>query len=320
MKILSKALTALLVSGLLFSGSAMAAEKFPQKAIRIIVPFAPGDSIDNTARVMSERMRKVLGVPVIVQNVPGGGGSMGIAQAAKAPADGYTLVMASTGALTAGPFISDSGFTPDDFTPLAQLVENPLAVAVGANSPLKSMDDLIKAAKAKTLAYSTPSPTTKQRISMTQFAKDQGFELTHVAGQGGTGAALKAMSGEVDFVFTAAPVFIPMAKGKKLRVLAMGADERVPYMADVPTFKELGYDTPDSLWFGLLVRKETPKEIIAQLEAAVKDAATQPETKEMYKKLNFNEAYLDGAGFQKVIDANIANHKVVLDTLGLLKK
>ena len=320
MKIVSSILCLMALTGLALPGAAAAAEAFPKNPIRIIVPFAPGDAIDNTARVMAERMRKVLNVPVIVQNIAGGGGSQGIAEAAKAPADGYTLAMVSTGALTAGPLISDSGFVPADFVPLAQLVENPLAVAVPESSPMKSMADLVTAAKAKKLSYATPSPTTKQRISMTQFAKDQGFELTHVSGQGGTGAALKALSGEVDFVFTAAPVFIPMVKGGKLRVLAMGADERVPYMADVPTFKELGYATPDRLWFGLLVRAGTPADVVKRLEDAVRDAASQPETKAMYERLNFTDAYLDGPAFQKVIDANITNHKAILDDLGLLKK
>ena len=301
-----------------FGGAAVAG--FPSGPVRIIVPFAPGDSIDNTARVMAERMRRQLGVPVIVQNIAGGGGSQGIAEAAKAPADGQTLIMVSTGALTAGPLISDSGFEPDDFVPLAQLVENPLAVAVPEGSPYKSMTDLVNAAKTKKLSYSTPSPTTKQRISMTQFAKEQGFELTHVSGQGGTGAALKALSGEVDFVFTAAPVFVPLAKSGKLRVLAMGADQRVSYMPDVPTFKELGYPTPDRLWFGLMVRTGTPDEAVQKLSGAIRDAASQKETRDMYEKLRFTEAYLDGPAFQKVIDANLANHKNVLQDLGLLKK
>lgn len=321
MKLLtSTALGCAVMTGTAFSGSALAAKDYPASPIRIIVPFAPGDAIDNTARVMAERMRRVLGVPVIVQNIAGGGGSQGIAEAAQAAADGYTLVMASTGALTAGPLISDSGFVPEDFVPLAQLVENPLALAVSEASPYKDMQALVAGAKGKKLSYATPSPTTKQRISMTQFAQDHGFELTHVSGQGGTGAALKALSGEVDFVFTAAPVFVPMAKAGKLRVLAMGADERVPYLADVPTFKELGYATPDRLWFGLLVRRGTPEDVITRLEAAVKDAAAQPETKALYAKLNFTDAYLDGAAFQKVIDTNLANHKEVLNKLGLLKK
>lgn len=320
MKVLTTTLCLMALCGLALPEKAAAAEAYPKNPIRIIVPFAPGDSIDNTARVMAERMRKELKVPVIVQNIAGGGGSQGIAETAKAPADGYTLVMVSTGALTAGPLISDSGFEPDDFTPLALLVENPLAVAVPTDSPYKTMKELVDAAKTKKLSYATPSPTTKQRICMTQFAKEHGFELTHISGQGGTGAALKALSGEVDFVFTAAPVFVPMVKGGKLRVLAMGADERVPYLPDAPTFKELGYETPDRLWFGLLVRAGTPDEVIKRLQGAIKDAAAQPETKALYARLNFTDAYLDGPEFQKVIDANISNHKVILNDLGLLKK
>ncbi len=296
------------------------AEDFPSRPIRIIVPFAPGDSIDNTARVMSERMHEVLGVPVIVQNIAGGGGSTGLAEVVKAPADGYTLAMASTGALTAGPLISESGFTADDFIPLAQLVENPLAVAVAANSPIKSMEDLIQAAQKGTLTYSTPGPTTKQRISMTQFAREHGLNLTHVGGQGGNGAVMKALSGEVDFVFTATPVYLSLYKGGKLRVLAVGADERVPYMPDVPTYKELGYSAPDNLWFGLIVRKDTPATVVKKLSQAVSEAAHSQTTRDIYAKLMFIDAYLDGPAFQEVITKNIADHKIILERLGLLKK
>lgn len=298
---------------------AATAADFPTKPIRIISPFAAGDAIDNTARVMAERMRTVLNVQVIVQNIPGGGGAVGLAEASRAAPDGYTLAIASTGALTAGPIITDSGFTPSDFTPLAQLVTMPLAVAVPEKSPYTSLKELVEAAKTKDLTYSTPGASTKQRIVMTQFAKDNGLKLIHVAGKGGTDAATKAMTGEVDFVFTALPVFENLARAKKLIVLAVSAEERVDYMPDVHTFKEEGYPTLDSLWFGLLVRKGVPADIVAKLESAIKDAVTQKETKELYAKLRFTDSYLDSPGFAKVIEANLENHKVVLKEIGLIK-
>lgn len=298
--------------------TALAAD-FPSKPIRIISPFAAGDAIDNTARVMAERMRTILKVQVIVQNIPGGGGAVGLAEAAKAAPDGYTLAIASTGALTAGPLITDSGFSPDDFTPLARLVTLPLAVAVNEKSPYKSLKELVEAAKTKEITYSTPGASTKQRIAMTQFAKDAGLKLIHVAGKGGTDAATKAMTGEVDFVFTALPVFENLARAGKLIVLAVAADERVDYMPNVPTFKEQGYPTLDSLWFGLIVRKGVPDAAMKALEGAIKDAVSQKETKDLYAKLRFTDSYIDGPAFAEVIKANLANHAVILKEIGLIK-
>lgn len=295
------------------------AADFPTKPIRIISPFAAGDAIDNTARVMAERMRSILKVQVIVQNIAGGGGAVGLAEASRAAPDGYTLVIASTGALTAGPLITESGFSPFDFTPLARLVTMPLAVAVNEKSPYKSLKELVDAAKAKELSYSTPGASTKQRIVMTQFAKDNGLKLIHIAGKGGTDAATKAMTGEVDFVFTALPVFENLARAGKLNVLAVAADERADYMPNVPTFKEEGYPTLDDLWFGLLVRKGVPANAMTAIENAIKDAVNQEETKKLYATLRFTDSYLDGPGFAKVIEANLENHKIVLKEIGLIK-
>ena len=295
------------------------AADFPSKPIRIISPFAAGDAIDNTARVMAERMRSILNVQVIVQNIPGGGGAVGLAEASRAEPDGYTLAIASTGALTAGPLITNSGFTPDDFVPLARLVTMPLAVAVNDKSPYKSLNDLFEAAKTKELSYSTPGASTKQRIVMTQFAKENGLKFIHIAGRGGTDAATKAVTGEVDFVFTALPVFENLARAGKLKVLGVSADDRVAYMPNTPTFKEEGYATLDNLWFGLIVRKGVPAEALSALENALKNAASQQETKELYAKLRFTDSYLDGPAFGDVIKANIENHKVVLKDIGLIK-
>ncbi len=303
----------------LLAAPAAFAAAYPSKPIRIISPFAAGDAIDNTARILAERMHKELKTAVVVQNIAGGGGAVGLAEAARAAADGHTLVVASTGALTAGPLISQSGFEPEDFTPLARLVTMPLAVAVGENSPYKTLADLVAAGKSKELSYSTPGASSKQRIFMTQFAKDNGIKLAHIAGKSGNDAATKAMTGEVDFVCTPLAVFENLAKAGKLRVLAVASAEPVPYMPEVPTFKKAGYNVTGELWFGLLVRKGVPAEAMDVLKKAVADATAQKETKELYAKLRFEDGYLDSAAFGKVIQENIDNHKVILKELGLIK-
>lgn len=320
LKLAGRRLSIAILGALVFlAGPAVA--QFPEKPIRIVVPFGAGDSLDGTARVIADQMKKELGVPIIVQNIPGAGGGKGTAEANKAAGDGYTLLMGSTGALTARPLISKPGYVTSDFVPLAQLVEVPIGLAVKADSPFESVEDIVEAAKAGdgVIKYSTPGPGSTQHINMEIFAKDQGVKMTHIGGRGGKGAVTKALSGEVDFVFVGAPNYTALAKGGELRVIGIAADERVPYFPDVPTFKEQEFDFTVAVWFGLLTRKGTPQDRVTKLRDVVKKVANDPGTAELYKRFNFNEAFLEGSEFQKRIDANVAKHQVVLRDIGLIK-
>jgi tripartite-type tricarboxylate transporter receptor subunit TctC len=299
----------------------LSAAGYPEKPVEIIVPFGAGDALDGTARVMAERLKETLGVPFIVKNIPGAGGGKGTAEANKAAPDGYTLLMGSTGALTARPLISDAGYKTKDFVPIAQLVEVPIGLAVAADSPFQSVEDIVEAAKKEPgkIKYATPGPGATQHINMEIFAKDQGIDITHIGGRGGKGAVTKALSGEVDFVFVGASNYTSLAKAGKLRVLAVAADQRVPYLPDVPTFKEQGFDFDVAVWFGLLTNNGTPEPVVEVLRGAVAKVANTDETRELYNKFNLNEAFLDGAAFQERIDANVAKHSVVLKDIGLMK-
>jgi tripartite-type tricarboxylate transporter receptor subunit TctC len=294
---------------------------YPEKPVVIVVPFGAGDALDGAARVIAERLKEVLGVPFIVKNIPGAGGGKGTAEANKAKRDGYTLLMGSTGALTARPLIKDPGYKTSDFIPIAQLVEVPIGLAVSAKSPFKSIKDIVEAAKMEPggIKYSTPGPGATQHINMEIFAKDLGIKMTHIGGRGGKGAVTKALSGEVDFVFVGASNYTSLAKAGKLHVLGVATDGRVSYLPDAPTFKEQGYDFNVAVWFGLLTHNGAPAQVIEKLRAAVSKVANTQATRDLYKKFNLNEAFLDGAAFQKRIDANVAKHSVVLKDIGLVK-
>ncbi len=316
------ALYAVLITGIgLLSAGDLPAQDYPSKAIRIVVPFGAGDAIDSTARVLADRLREELKVPVVVQNVPGAGGSRGALAAEQAPADGYTLLMGSTGALTAGPLIRDAGYKTNDFVAVAQLVEEPIGLAVRADSPYESVEDIVEAAKEDpgAVTYATPAPGSTQHINMERFAKAQGIKLTHVGGQGGKGAVTKALTGEVDFVFVGASNYISLAKAGQLRVLGVAAPERVSYLPDAPTFHEQGYDLHATVWFGVVVRDETPKPVIETLAATIARVANEPETKALYDKLHLTEAYLDAAAFQDRIESDVEQHRAVLKDIGLIE-
>lgn len=307
------------VLGLIY-GQASAAD-FPSQPVRIIVPFGAGDAVDGTARVIADQLKSDLGVPVIVQNVPGAGGAQGTAEAKKAEPDGHTMLMGSTGALTAAPFISNTGYAASDFEPVAQLVEVPIGLAVSAKSPHQSLDDLMKAGKDSPdgLTYSTPGPGSTQHINMAEFAKKHGIKMTHVGGQGGKGAVTKALTREVDFVFVGASNYTQLANAGQLRVLGIADDSRIDYLPDVPTFKEAGYDFEATVWFGLLVPKGTPADRLERLRNVVAAVAEKPETADLYEKFNFEPAYLDAESFQQRIDTNVASHKSTLEEIGLAR-
>ncbi|MEQ8356196.1 MAG: tripartite tricarboxylate transporter substrate binding protein [Kiloniellaceae bacterium] len=294
---------------------------YPEKPVEIVVPFGAGDALDSTARVIADRLKDKLGVPFIVKNIPGAGGGKGTAEANKAADDGYTLLMGSTGALTARPLISDAGYQTDDFVPLAQLVEAPIALAVAADSPYTTVQEIVEAAKQAPgkVTYSTPGPGATQHINMEIFAKDQGIELTHIGGRGGKGAVTKALSGEVDFVFVGASNYTSLAKAGKLRVLATAAKDRLAFLPDVPTFREQGFDFDVAVWFGLLTNSGAPADVVAKLRETIAEVANTDETRELYKKFNLNEAFLDGAAFQQRINENVDTHAKVLKEIGLMK-
>jgi tripartite-type tricarboxylate transporter receptor subunit TctC len=316
------AVAAVLAIGFAVAGAdSVRAAEYPSQAVRIVVPFGAGDAIDGTARVLADRLKQEFKVPVVVQNIPGAGGSQGALEAARAAADGYTLLMGSTGALTAGPLIRDAGYKTDDFVAVAQLAESPIGLAVRAESPYKSVKDIVEAAKKDpgSVTYSTPAPGSTQHINMEEFAKAQGIKLTHIGGQGGKGSVTKALTGEVVFAFVGASNYTSLAEAGKIRVLGVAAPKRVSYLPKAPTFREQGYDLDAEVWFGIVARKETPRPVIERLANAIAAVAKDSKTKAMYEKFHLSDAYLDAAAFQKRIDATVASNRATLKDIGLAK-
>ncbi len=306
--------------GAMLTVAATANAEYPEKAVEIIVPFGAGDAIDGTARVMSEQLRDEMGVPFVVRNIPGAGGGRGFAEANKAEADGYTLLMPSTGAMTARPQISDSGYTTEDFVPIAQLVEVPIGIAVADDSPFESVEDIIAAAEEEpgSVTYTTPGPGSTQHINMESFADEHDIELIHIGGRGGKGAVTKALSGEVDFAFVGASNYTALEDAGRLRVLAIAAAERPPYFPHVPTFQEEGYDFEAVVWFGLVTNEGIPEERLEKLRSVVADVAQSDATGELYERFKLTPAYLDSDAFQELIDDTVAEHEDVLKAIGLI--
>lgn len=298
------------------------ADDYPSEPIKIVVPFAAGDALDQSARVIADQMEDELDVSVVIQNIAGAGGAVGTAEAVQAEPDGYTLLMGSTGALTARPLMADSGYKTDDFQPLAQLVEVPIGLAVAKDSEWEDVDQLFAAAKDERITYSTPGPGTTQHINMGQFALENDLNLSHIGGKGGTGAVTNVLTGEVDFVFVGATNYLGHLDGEDdegLRVLGVGSEERVDYLPDTPTFQEAGHDLTAAVWFGLLTHSEVPEERVAFLEELISKVAQSEETRDAYAKFNLQDSFLDADAFQERIDGNVELHRQILTDMGVLE-
>lgn len=296
------------------------AADYPSGPVVIISPYAPGDSVDNTARIFADRLGRELGTSVIVQNVTGGSGIIGMKNALKAAPDGQTLVMAVAGALINAPLLNSPGFTSKDFTPLAKLTELPFAIAVKSDSPFKTLDDLAAAARTRTLKFSTPGASSTQRMVISEFAAKNGFKpMRHIAGQGGSDTVTKLLTGEVDMAFTAVSVFYPLVKGGKLRLLAVGTDDRLPYLPDQPTFKEQGFAMPETLWFGIAVRNGVPAETLDVLNGAINKICSGTEMKEALDKFKISLSYLGPEDFGMLIENTVVRREAMMKELGLIK-
>lgn len=309
------------LSVVFFTVTTARAVNFPSGPIVIISPYAPGDAVDNVARVFAESLGRELNGTIVVQNVTGGSGIVGMKKGLKAKPDGQVLVMAVAGALINAPMISKPGFTSEDFTPLAKLTELPFAIAVAADSKYEKLNDLVKDARENVIKFSTPGASSTQRMVLSDFAQKNGFKpMIHIAGQGGSDTVVKLLTGEVDIAFTSTPVFYPLVKAGKLRLLAVGSDERVPYLDDQPTFKEQNYEMTETLWFGLIIRNGVAPEILSKLNAAIKNVCEEKELEESLAKFKIELSYQGPDEFKKLIQQTAENRHITMQRLEIIKK
>jgi tripartite-type tricarboxylate transporter receptor subunit TctC len=261
------------------------AANFPDKPLKLIVPFAPGGSTDMVARLLAERMGPFLGKTVIVENRGGAGGTLGADAVAKAPPDGYTIGMATMSTHGANPAVySKLPYDPiKDFTPVTNVLSVPSVFVVHPSLPVKSMQEFVALAKAAPGKYSFASPGngTLGHANIENFMHLAGIELLHVPYKGAGPATSDALAGMVNAMTDNLPSMLPHIKSGKLRPLAVLAPQRSPLLPDVPTYKELGFaDMTEGGWFGLVVPNGTPQAVVQIIHDAAHKAMATPEFKE----------------------------------------
>lgn len=290
---------AMVVTGLattlaLTAGWSYAQEVFPSKPMKIIVPFPPGGLADNLVRGMAQELTSAWGQPVVVENKPGANTIIAAQATARAPADGYTLLMANDPTVSMNQYLySKLPYDPvADLVPVINVAETLEVLVVGPAFKGNTLSDLLAEAKAKpgTVTYGTYGPGSKAHIDAESFAKIAGVKLLHVPYKGVADVVPALLSGQVQMAFTGVPPVAQIVKSGKLRAIAIAAPKRSSMLPEVPTFAEVGLPNfHSSAWFGLVAPTGTPRARIDKIAETVSRIIVKPE---------FQQKYITGVGLE----------------------
>ena len=260
------------------------AQNYPSKPIRLVVPFTPGGSSDILARAVGQKLTEAWGQPVLIDNVPGAGGSVGADRVAKAAPDGYTLLMGHIGTLAVNPSIYPNlSYDPvRNFTPVAWVASVPNVLVVHPSVPAKSVKELVALAKSKPgqLNYGSGGNGSAAHLA-TEYLKLQSQTfMVHVPYRGTAPAVTDLVGGQIQLMFTGGPAVLPFVKSGQLRALAVSSSKRLNAMPDLPTVAESGYKGFEAdQWYGIVAPAGTPKDIVAKLNAQINQALESSELK-----------------------------------------
>lgn len=259
---------------------------FPNKPVKIVVPFAPGGASDAIARPLAQAMTAILGQPVVVENKPGAAGNIALDTVARSPADGYTLLLGniSTNAMNQTSYAHTLKFVPTkDLTAVGVVGMTPTVLVASMQFPPKSGQEFIAYAKANPgkVNYWLPGVASGPHFDMLLLEKNNGMKMTAVPFSGGAGPGMTALiGGQVDIGLVNLGGAVPMVKGAKLKALAVSTPQRVPELAEVPTAAEAGLGTLTTAWQALFVPAATPKPVLQKLHAALNEALARPDVKD----------------------------------------
>ncbi len=296
-----------------------AAETYPSRPVKVIVPTPPGGPVDVMARLLANALPAELGQSVVIENKPGAGNIIGSKIAAEAPPDGYTLHVSSVSGLILSPLIhKNPGYSAESFAPIALVTETPQLLVVSPNVPFRDVRELITYAKEHPgkLNYSSGGIGTFPNLAAELFKKLTGAHIVHVPYKGG-GLALNAvMAGEADMEFDTLGTSLPLVRAGKLRALAISGKRRTPELPDVPTMQELGFpELITGAWTAFVAPKGTPAEIIARLNAATNEALHSDAMQGTLRKLGSQAVGGTPQDLANYISAETAKWKPVLADL-----
>ena len=295
---------------------------YPTRPITIIVPFTAGQSGDVLARVLSEPLARLWSQPLIVDNRGGAGGTLGSRAAATAPADGYTLLLGSSGPLAAAPNLyANAGYNPRELTPIMNIAGVAQALVVRADSRFKTLQDLLAAAKAAPgkLSYGSGGVGSFQHLTFEMLKQRTGADIAHIPYKGSAPAYNDLFGGQIDAMFDSLPAVLPHAKGGKARVLAVSTAQRVAQLPDVPTVAESGIKGFDALgWLGIVAPKGLDPAIRERLNADLKTVLANESVNTHLTNLGMIILASSTAEFGQFIDSELSKWGQVIKTGGIV--
>lgn len=285
----------LLVVTLLLPHLALAQGAWPNKPIRMIVPFAPGGASDFVARIIAPKLGEVLGQQVVIENKAGASGNIGMELAAKSPPDGYTVYLGNIGTIAINPAVFHS-LTIDplkDFIPVTLVAETPSILVAHPGVGVANAVDLVKLAKARPgeLNYGSPGASTLNRLEMERFMRANGIKIVHVPYKGGAGPAVTGLiGGDTQVMFVTLSSALTFVQAGRLKALGISTEKRLDALPQVPTMVEQGFtDMVSSSWQGVFVPAGTPRAIVDKLHAALLSVLNQPD---MHQKFLVGGAFV----------------------------
>jgi tripartite-type tricarboxylate transporter receptor subunit TctC len=297
------------------------ADTWPSKPIKLIVPYAPGGTTDVVARMVAEYLGKRLGQNIIVDNRPGKGAMIGTALVAKAPPDGYTLLMSVISGLS----ISPQMYGSSDFDPMADFIHisiasrNPSVLVVNPNFKAKTFQEYVDIARAEPgkLIYATSGAGSSNHLLGAQLSQVIGAEMVHVPYRGAGPAMIDVINGTVPSMFDSLPSAAPHIQAGKVRALAVSSEERSPTFPDIPTMKELGYpDVISYSWFGISVPAKTPQPIVDKLATEMQAVLKEPAVVKRWQEIGAEGSTMTPAEVTKFIQSEIDKWTPVVKSTG----
>lgn len=297
-----------------FGQTAMA--DWPDKPIRLVVPYPAGGAADNTARILAQDLGERLKQQIIVDNKPGASGTIGAALVAKAPADGYTLLLDATSYTVNPSLYNKLSYNPEkDLVPVSQIMQVPLLMVVPANSRFTSVADVVKAAAAQPgkLAYASAGNGGAQHLAAELFSQGQKLQMTHVPYKGGAPALTDLIGGQLDLMFSATTASGSFVKGGKLKALAITSAKRQDAWPQVPTMAESGAKGFEVYeWNGLFAPAGTPRAVLERLEAETRAVVASPAVAKRFEEMGVQGVGSSSKDFTVFVKAETAKWAEVI--------
>jgi tripartite-type tricarboxylate transporter receptor subunit TctC len=299
-----------------------AAQAWPAKPIRVMVPFPPGGSTDIVARIMAQKLEKPLGQPLVVENRGGAGGTIGAAVGAKAPPDGYFLTFGSTSTHVVAPSVYQKlEYDPvKDFAPISLVAVTPYLLAVNPQVQAKSVKDLVDLMKSQPgkLNYASAGVGSTTHLAMEMLKSVSSTYALHIPYNGNGPAGTAVVAGQVEILFGSLPALLPHAKSGRVRALAVGTPKRSAAMPEVPTVAESGYPGFDaSLWLAFFAPAGTPQPIIERLHKEIVATVAAPDTREALDKAGAEAITTTPAELAAMIKDGVGKYAQVVKAAGV---